>query len=208
MVRRGRGGQPPPRRIVRVAVSPAALRHPGGVASADELLAAGQYEAAVDAYTRAIGSAGASPELLAGRGTALHALRRQDEALRDLDAALGSNPELDEARYYRSVVRAQLGDPSAALSDLDTVIEHGFRPAYVFADRGAVHALLGDLERALGDCRTAVRLDPELGVAHVNLGTVLARTGQLAEAAEHFAVAARAGVPGAAELAALARSQA
>jgi tetratricopeptide (TPR) repeat protein len=178
------------------------------VASADELLAAGQYEAAVDAYTRAIRSAGASPELLAGRGTALHALRRQDEALRDLDAALRGNPELDEARYYRSVVRTQLGDPSAALSDLDTVVEHGFRPAYVCADRGAVHAMLGDLERASGDCRTAVRLDPELGVAHFNLGIVLARTGQLAEAAEHLAVAARVGVPGAAELAALARSQA
>lgn len=116
------------------------------------------HSEAVHAYDRTIASGGASPDLLAGRGTALQALLRDDEALRDLDAALAGNPDLDEARYHRSVVTGQLGDHRAALDDLDRNFDRGFRLAYVYSDRGALHFRLGDLDKALSDCRTAVEL--------------------------------------------------
>ena len=94
----------------------------------------GEFEAAVESYTRAIESGDLSAEERAhvhyNRGNAHSALGEQRLALEDFDRALELAPGLTRAVYSRGVVRFYLGEFAEAASDLDRALEREPENAY------------------------------------------------------------------------------
>lgn len=90
---------------------------------AEQLLADGKHEAAVAHSTAALRAGGDRPELRVSRACGLLAMRRLDEAERDLALALRLRPE--SATIHRLLCEAALcrGDLAAAEMFLDRALD-------------------------------------------------------------------------------------
>lgn len=162
------------------------------------MLALQQYEAARAAYAEEIAAGNAHADCYSGRGVATMALGDSGQAVADFDRALLIDNAHWEARYYRALCRFYLGRPEDALADLDLLAE-GPEHIAVLTDRGGILCKLGRHTEALPDLERALQLNPTAVPVHANLGSALAQLGRYANAIPHYAVAAAAGVPQAAD---------
>lgn len=123
----------------------------------------GEFETAIDSYTRAIESADLSAEEKAhvhyNRGNARSALGEQRLALEDFDRALELAPGLTRAVYNRGVVRFYLAEFADAASDLDRALEREPENAYRMIWRYLARARSGeDAREALARNASAVNM--------------------------------------------------
>lgn len=91
----------------------AALNESGGL-----YMRLGQAEAALACYDRAI-AASPLPELYVNKGTALRALKRDDEALASFATAARLKPDFAEAHWNASLVRLRHGDFARGWKDYE-----------------------------------------------------------------------------------------
>ncbi|NJP98492.1 tetratricopeptide repeat protein, partial [Nonomuraea sp. FMUSA5-5] len=121
---------------------------------------AGQREAALADYTRAIEIDPGYPDYYLDRGNLLHELGRDEEALADYETVMRLSPPFPEAYYNRSEVRYAAGDLEGARADLDHTLELDpeFAPAYV--NRCGLHVAAGDYPRARQDVERGLELAP------------------------------------------------
>ncbi|MGR6915061.1 tetratricopeptide repeat protein [[Actinomadura] parvosata] len=121
---------------------------------------AGQPEAALADYTRAIEIDPGYPDYYLDRGNLLHELGRDEEALADYETVMRLSPPFPEAYYNRSEVRYAAGDLEGARADLDHTLELDpeFAPAYV--NRCGLHVAAGDYPRARQDVERGLELAP------------------------------------------------
>ncbi|MBI4616759.1 MAG: VCBS repeat-containing protein, partial [Planctomycetes bacterium] len=94
------------------------------------------------------------------RGRLLAIAGRLDEAIADLDLALGPGAELEEGYFFRGAARATKGDFAGAILDYGRVIELGAYPLRSFYGRGLALAEMGKLREALDDLDRAILLKP------------------------------------------------
>jgi len=149
---------------------PVALRAEGLEAAekGERLYREKRYEAAIEAYTRAIVSGELDPATLAivynNRGVAYNAIGDYDRAIADYQEALGLEPgdeitvrNLRIALTRRAVAAANAGKYEEALEDLGKAIE--LEPSHPLAwlRRAQVYMELGQLERARHDLEEARR---------------------------------------------------
>lgn len=152
----------------------------GGEAAADSLsdvrtgnaaFGDGRYEAAVDAYTRAILAGDLDPEALAvtfnNRGVAYSELGDYDRAIQDYTKTLELKPgdrtaikNLRIAHIRRAAASTNLGDQDAALADYAKAIELDPQHPLAYMRRGQLLLDRGDVKAALDDLRRAQALDP------------------------------------------------
>jgi len=125
-----------------VPVSPAQC-HPG-------------HEAEVDHLTREFADHPGRTDLLRLRGEIHHRNGAHGKALTDLLAALALDPGSPETRLCLAALRLDLGDPAAAMAELDSVDErHRTSAAYfdllsrITETQGHTGKALGHLDRAL-----------------------------------------------------------
>ena len=111
-----------------------------GIEVANRLLAAAQYELAIDAYTRAALAQGMTPEIVTGLGTANLGLGRLGQAEDLLRRAVTEEPEWPEAWNNLGVVLMERGKTAEA--------EQIFRKAYAL-DNGESHSIRDNLRLAL-----------------------------------------------------------
>src|SRR5262249_12223327 len=84
----------------------------------------GRLQAALADYDKAIAAAPDHARAWNGRGSVLHALKRDHEALAHFDKALELDPALAEARTNRAHLRWSVqGDHHGAVSDLRAALE-------------------------------------------------------------------------------------
>ncbi len=90
----------------------------------------------------------------------------REEAVEDMDRALGLDPRYAEAFYVRGVLKGGLGKQEEAVADLNEAIllYPGHAEAYFM--RGTARRILGRQEEALADYGTATRLDPKIRPYH------------------------------------------
>ena len=97
--------------------------------SAMNRMQSGDYQGAVDEFTRAAQMAPDVAQAYAGRAAAKVYTGDLQGALQDLSQALQIDPAMAEAYYNRGLLRAQSGDVAGAVGDLS-------QAATIFGSRG------------------------------------------------------------------------
>ncbi|WP_425045922.1 tetratricopeptide repeat protein [Primorskyibacter sp. S87] len=119
---------------------------------ANRLMAAGEYELALDAYTRAALQKGMTPEILTGLGTANLGLGRLGQSEDMLRRAVEQSPEWPEAWNNLGVVLMERGKSQEA--------EHMFRRAYAL-DNGESDSIRNNLRLALANSENPANVGSE-----------------------------------------------
>jgi len=101
-------------------------------------LAEGQYDQAIDCFSKAIKRQEQFPEAYCNRGTAYYETHRYDEAIRDFDRAIELRPEFSEAYYNRAMVYYYKKQYDSALNDFKKAqsLGHYVAPDVLEALRG------------------------------------------------------------------------
>jgi tetratricopeptide (TPR) repeat protein len=131
----------------------------------------GRYEAAVEAFTRAILAGDLEPEALAiafnNRGVAYSELGDFDRAVDDASQALALAPDdtvmignLRKAHLRRAAAARELGDREAARADYDRAIAVDPAHPTAYLRRGQLALEVGDREAAIADLTRGRDLDP------------------------------------------------
>ena len=89
-------------------------------------MAEGEYDKAIECFTRALKARRKSPEAHCNRGTAYSEKGEHDKAVADLSKAIELNPEFADAYYNRAVVHYQMKQYEKSWQDLDKAQELGY----------------------------------------------------------------------------------
>jgi protein O-GlcNAc transferase len=132
--------------------------------------------------------ASALPAQTAGAAAARKLLEQgaRPQAVRMLDELVRKNPRDGEARLLLGIVRDEDGHPADALPLLTEAVRLLPSSAEAHNALGEAYNNLNALGQARGEFEKAVELDPAAPHIRVNLGMVLAQTGELTRAAEHL----------------------
>lgn len=126
----------------------------------NRLASLGEYQAAIDAYTKAIAMAPGIPGIYNNRGNARASKGDQSGAVADYTEALRLDPGFAEAFANRGLSRAILGNLPGAQEDYSDALRFTPRDADVLANRGIVRRQLGDSAGARADFETALAVAP------------------------------------------------
>jgi Flp pilus assembly protein TadD len=171
---------------------------------ADALRRQGRYDQAAETYQAVMHDGRPDAELLQEYGLSLAVLGRNGDAISAFRKALAIDPGFRSARYNLASLLAQAGDSRAAMqefraafpdedawkelqkdphaTDILTNVAMGLLQA---GDRAGARRLL---ERAIG-------IKPSNATAHLNLGSLLVLSGDLAGARVHYLAAMEQGSP-------------
>lgn len=149
----------------------------------------GELSQAVDALSTLISQAPRDENLLALRATAYHRLRRNDEALADLEKAISMNDR--DARLYnnRGFIYLGMEQFELALQDFDKAT--GIAPDYVnvFNNRGLLYIAQKKYADAIAQFNRALQIDNRYVDAYNNRGFAECEAGQIEEALDDFNLA-------------------
>ncbi len=134
----------------------------------------GQYEAALDDFTRALQLEPTRSDTRFNRAELRLQLGRYQEALADYSQIVQSDPADLAARRGRAHARFYLEQFDQALADFNQIVQDNPQDAAAYADRADLYAYLGNWAEAAADYRTAVRLDPSLGRAYQSAAWLMA----------------------------------
>jgi len=152
-------------------------------------LSAGQYEAAVDAFRKAVAADASDYGAHFNLALAYGLLGRDEEGIAEYRKTLELKPGLYEAELNCGMLLLRRKDAGAGalLEAAAAQKPDEFRPRYYLAE---AEAQAGALERAEASYRRALELDAKSAAAEAGLGRVLAREGKLDGAAPHYRQAA------------------
>jgi len=121
-------------------------------------------------------------EFLRYRALARRAVGAVDEALVDLDEAIGLQPDHAGAWLIRAAIRADLGRVDAALRDVEEAQALSPRSPQVWRRKGVLLDQKSEFDHAYAALNRALELDPRYAEAFFDRGDLLRREGYLAEA--------------------------
>ena len=135
----------------------------------------GNYNNAVDAFSKAIELQPKSAEAYNNRGLAYHNLHQHKRAIEDYNEAIRLKPDYAEAYNNRGNDSYQ---HQRAIADYNEAIR--LKPDYAEAynNRGNTYHKLGQHQRAINDYTKAIRLKPDLAGAYLNRGIAYGSLGQ------------------------------
>ena len=151
--------------------------------------AMGDLAEAVERYSAVLELDPGSIEALRSRANAQIELRRDREAIADLERLCELGFEGDGARIRLAVAYLRLGDLDAARENYHAALALSLDPsdaAQVHHHLGIIEARTGSAERAVEEYRTALALDPDLVAARFDLAAALSLLGQYRESAGIF----------------------
>jgi TolB-like protein len=115
----------------------------------------------------------------------LYARHEPEAALRELEIAIGLNPNLVWARAQAGLVKIFLGRAEETEADVGIAMrlsprEPGIAVWHMFI--GLADLALGRLDNAIGELRKSAALNPAMGITHFMLAAAFALAGRQAEA--------------------------
>ncbi len=149
----------------------------------------GDLEAAVDRYSAVLELEPANSDALRSRARARMELRRDREAIADLERLCELGLEGDGVRIRLAVASLRVGELDAARANYLEALELNLDPsdaAQVHHHLGIIESRAGSDERAVEEYRTALALDPGLVAAGLDLGAAMGRLGRYQESAEIY----------------------
>ena len=155
-------------------------------------LDAGKYEAAADAFQKALQADPGDYAAHFNLALAYGFLHRDAEGIAEYRKTLQLKPGLYEADLNGAILLLRQKDFAGALPLLQDAASQKpkeFRPRFYVAE---AQMQTGALEQAADSYRAALAIDPKSAGAELGLGRALARQGNLADAAPHYRQAAEA----------------
>lgn len=131
----------------------------------------GEFDKAIQEYTRALQLDPGNVELLLGRGDAQHRNHNPRTAIKDFDQVISAEPNNARAYYYRAWSYIAMRKLEKAISDFSRAIE--LKPDYTkaYSDRGYTYYEMGDFASAVQDFTQALATNPEnASVYHLRAG--------------------------------------
>lgn len=154
------------------------------------LLEAGQYDAAIELFSDAIGRCPELAKAYRCRGVALQMKGALDKASADLCRAVDLEPADVNNVFPRGCLFFDMEDYARASEDFDSVIESisdsSPNAALAYRYRGRCLFLLGKIMPSLRDFNEAIRLNPKLAIAYSNRGELFAANGEGQRAIDDF----------------------
>jgi tetratricopeptide (TPR) repeat protein len=149
-------------------------------------LKAGDYERAVEEFSRAIEMDSSHGEVWGNRGIARLRLGLIDAAIQDFSRAIQLDAELAEAYVYRGVAYTENGELDRASKDFNEALR--LRPAWPEAlnGRGLLHLKKGECDLAIADFEKALTAKPAWAEGWNNLGNALLEEGEKGRAFESY----------------------
>jgi tetratricopeptide (TPR) repeat protein len=157
-------------------------------------------KAALPHFDRVLGQQSRDISALVGRGEALLALGREDDALPMFEAALAVDPSIGDLGRRVEVLRfraqqedlsrarqaARTGRLDEAIAAYDRAIGSSPDSAFLYRERAGVERERGLNDRALEDFRKAVALEPSDGRSLAQIGEILDGQGDVEGAIRAF----------------------
>ena len=163
---------------------------PDHVAEGLKALDAGNSDAAVESFTRAIAADPADYSAHFNLALAFSMSNKDAQAIPEYKKTLELRPGLYEAQLNLSISLLNTNDPAAAIPLLKQAVEQKpkeFRPAYYLGDALLATKQFADAEAAY---EKAAEMDAASAGAELGLGQALARQGRRSEAEPHYRKAA------------------
>ena len=154
-------------------------------------LEAGKYEAAAQAFTKAIAADSADYFAHFNLAMAYTMLDRDADAIAEYRKTLDLKPGLYEAQLNSGIVLMRQKNPADALALLESAAAqkpNEFRPRYYLAEAQLQTA---DYSKAEESFRQALALDPKSADAQIGMAHVLVQQGRLTDADPYFRQAAQ-----------------
>lgn len=121
----------------------------------------GEYQQAIERYSRAIELDSQLAMAYYNRGTAKNTLSDHYGAIADLNEAIERNLQDASAYNNRGIAKFGLGDRQGAIADYDRAIALDPQLAVAFYNRGYARHALGDYLTAIADYDRAIVLNPQ-----------------------------------------------
>jgi len=150
-------------------------------------LALGNYEQALDDYTKATELDSTFPHSFYNRGRLLGILQRYDEALEDLQQAIQLAPLEFGYRANGNIglIYYKMGEYDKALEAFEKSISYNQdERADIYYFRGETYTALENYEAAIADYRAAIERFTQYAEAYQSLGYAYYKTGQFDQALE------------------------
>lgn len=168
--------------LAALSAGPALADTLAEVKAGNAAFAEGRYEAAVEAFSKAILAGDLDPDFLAvtfnNRGVAYGELGDYDRAVQDYSQALSLKPgdktstkNLRIAYTRRAAAHVKLGERDQALADYAKAIDLDPQVSSTYVRRGQLYLDGGNLQEAVADLEKAKELDPN----NKEAGQLLAR---------------------------------
>ena len=144
----------------------------------------GQFEKAIDDYSRAIESNPAYSEAYHGRGQALKEVGKTLQAIADYSKAIALRPSYYIAYNSRGIALQELGRFTEAIEDYTRAIALKPDDYRIYNNRAVAFSATGRLDKAFEDYSSAIVLDPSSYTTYNNRCMVLQKMGQNLRAIE------------------------
>lgn len=151
----------------------------------------GKYDAAVEAFTKAIAADPKDYTAHFNLALAYTFLHKDPEGIAEYRKTLELKPGLYEAQLNGGILLMRQKDPADALPLFEGAVEQKskeYRPRYYLAE---AQLQTGAAEKADENYRLALELDPKSANAELGLAHALAQQGKLSDADPHFRQAAQ-----------------
>jgi serine/threonine protein kinase len=133
---------------------------------------AGNYEAAINEYTRAIELNDTLPDVYFGRAIAYYNTQQLDAALADLTRVIELNPKYVNAYGWRGLVYNMQGKSEEAIADYTRAVEFNPNDEGAYLGRGDVYVRMGRTKEARFDYNRALEINPFYPPAYLGLGNL------------------------------------
>ncbi|NVM23139.1 MAG: tetratricopeptide repeat protein [Desulfobacterales bacterium] len=127
----------------------------------DSCVDVGQFEKAIDEYSKAIDKEPESAEAYVRRATAYAELGDFERALQDFKKAINTNPEEAYYHYNMSLAYDGLGDIDKSIEELDKAIELDETYAKAYYNRGLAYIEKGEHNKAILDFDKTMSVAPD-----------------------------------------------
>ena len=137
----------------------------------------GDYEKAIEDYTRAIELQPDYFFAYYNRGLAYFKLRNNQSAIADYTKAIGIKSNNANAYFNRGLAYFKLGNNQSAIADYTKAIKLNDKYAYAYNNRGLAYFKLGNNQSAIADYTKAIEIDDRYAYAYNNRGIVHSKLG-------------------------------
>lgn len=137
----------------------------------------GEYDAAIQRFTKSIKLNGRQPASYVSRGHAYQKLNESSLAIRDYTAAINLNPYFAIAYSERGAAYLSIGENDLALLDLNRSIGLDPNSASAFTNRGNIYLSTGDYHLAIQDHTSGIGLDSNYPEIYNNRAVAYTRKG-------------------------------
>ncbi|PSB04588.1 tetratricopeptide repeat-containing S1 family peptidase [Merismopedia glauca] len=149
----------------------------------------GNYQEAIENYTKAIEIDPQYTNAYNNRGIAYGNLGNYQQAISDYARAIALNPQDPDAYYNRGNAYDDLGEYQKAISDYDRAITLNPQDLEAYNNRGIAYRKLGDYQKAISDYNRAIALNPRSPNPYYNRGIAYTNVGEYQKAISDYDLA-------------------